>query len=123
MIAVKGDASLLVATQNGYGKRSPITEYRITGRGGKGIITMKVTEKTGPVMGVVQVFADDEVMLVTDRGRLIRLRVSDIRIVGRNTQGVKLLDVDDGERVVSIARVLEADNGETPVATVDEQPE
>jgi DNA gyrase subunit A len=116
-------AMILAVSARGQGKRSELDEYRITGRGGKGIITMKVTEKTGPVMGVVQVFADDEVMLVTDRGRLIRLRVSDIRIVGRNTQGVKLLDVDDGERVVSIARVLEADNGETPVATVDEQPE
>jgi len=66
----------------------------------------------------VQVFADDEVMLVTDRGRLIRLRVSDIRIVGRNTQGVSLLDVDDGRAVVSIARVLEADTARPPVATV-----
>ena len=116
-------AMILTVSERGYGKRSELDEYRITGRGGKGIITMKVTEKTGPVMGVVQVFADDEVMLVTDRGRLIRLRVSDIRVVGRNTQGVKLLDVDDGERVVSIARVLEADNGDATAPTVEEQPE
>ena len=70
---------------------------------------MKVTEKTGGVVGVAQVGEDDEVMLVTDRGRLIRLRTSDIRVTGRNAQGVKLLDVDDGERVVSLARVADVD--------------
>jgi DNA gyrase subunit A len=112
-------AMILAVSARGQGKRSDLDEYRITGRGGKGIITMKVTEKTGAVMGVVQVFPDDEVMLVTDRGRLIRLRVDDIRVVGRNTQGVKLLDVDEGERVVSIARVLETENGDTAVLAGD----
>ena len=112
-------AMILAVSERGQGKRSDLDEYRITGRGGKGIITMKVTDKTGAVMGVVQVFPEDEVMLVTDRGRLIRLRVNDIRVVGRNTQGVKLLDVDEGERVVSIARVLETENGDTPVVAGD----
>jgi DNA gyrase subunit A len=116
-------AMILAVSERGQGKCTELDEYRVTGRGGKGIFTMKVTDKTGSVMGVVQVFADDEVMLVTDRGRLIRLRVSDIRVVGRNTQGVKLLDVDDGERVVSIARVFETENGDNGVATATEQPE
>ncbi|MEW6269075.1 MAG: DNA gyrase subunit A [Thermodesulfobacteriota bacterium] len=102
-------AMILSVSERGQGKRSELDEYRLQRRGGSGIITMKVTEKTGAVIGVAQVFPDDEVMLVTDRGRLIRLRVSDIRVVGRNTQGVKLLDVDDGERVVSMARVIEGD--------------
>ena len=80
---------------------------------------MKLADKSGHVVGTVQVASDDEVMLVTDRGRLIRLRVSDMRVIGRNTQGVKLLDVDEGERVVSIARVVEKvtpGNGVDPVA-------
>jgi len=110
-------AMILAVSERGQGKCTELDEYRITGRGGKGIFTMKVTDKTGPVMGVAQVFADEEVMLVTDRGRLIRIRVNDIRVVGRNTQGVKLLDVDEGERVVSLARVVETENGDagTPV--------
>jgi DNA gyrase subunit A len=102
-------ASILAVSEKGQGKRSDLDEYRLQSRGGKGIITMKVTERTGSVVGVVQVCEEDEVMLVTDRGRLIRLRVADIRVIGRNTQGVKLLDVDDGERVVSLTRVVEAE--------------
>jgi DNA gyrase subunit A len=101
--------TILSVSEKGQGKRSDLEEYRLQTRGGKGIITMKVTDRTGGVVGVVQVGEDDEVMLVTDRGRLIRLRVSDIRVIGRNTQGVKLLDVDEGERVVSLARVAEGD--------------
>src|SRR5581483_4900734 len=103
-------ATILSVSEKGQGKRSDLEEYRLQTRGGKGIITMKVTERTGAVVGVVQVGEDDEVMLVTDRGRLIRLRVSDIRVIGRNTQGDKLLDVDEGERVVSLARVVESDD-------------
>jgi DNA gyrase subunit A len=103
------EAAILSVSEKGQGKRSELDEYRLQSRGGKGIITMKVTDKTGAVVGVAQVRPDDEVMLVTDRGRLIRLRVSDIRVTGRNAQGVKLLEVDDGERVVSMARVAEAD--------------
>jgi DNA gyrase subunit A len=112
---------ILSVSEKGQGKRSELDEYRLQTRGGKGIITMKVTDRTGAVVGVVQVGEDDEVMLVTDRGRLIRLRVSDIRVVGRNTQGVKLLDVDEGERVVSIARVVDRDdrNGAAARAATD----
>ena len=84
-------------------------EYRQQTRGGKGIRTMKITPKTGGVVGVVQVSDADELMLVTDRGRLIRLRVDEIRVAGRNTQGVKLLEVDQGERLVSLALVEESE--------------
>jgi DNA gyrase subunit A len=110
---------ILSVSERGQGKCTELEEYRVTGRGGKGIFTMKVTEKTGAVMGIVQVSADDELMLVTDRGRLIRIRVADIRVVGRNTQGVKLLDVDEGERVVSIARVVENETSETAAALTE----
>ena len=114
---------ILSVSERGQGKCTELDEYRVTGRGGKGIFTMKVTDKTGAVMGIVQVSADDELMLVTDRGRLIRIRVADIRVAGRNTQGVKLLDVDEGERVVSLARVVENDTSETAAPAATENPE
>lgn len=103
------DANLLSVSERGQGKRSPLDEYRQQTRGGKGIRTMKITPKTGGVVGVVQVSDADELMLVTDRGRLIRLRVDEIRVAGRNTQGVKLLEVDQGERLVSLALVEESE--------------
>ena len=102
-------ASVLTVSERGQGKRSDLEEYRLQTRGGKGIITMRVGERTGEVVGVEQVEPSDEVILVTDRGRLIRIRVAEMRIIGRNTQGVKLLDLDEGERVVSLARVVEGD--------------
>lgn len=114
---------ILSVSERGQGKCTELDEYRVTGRGGKGIFTMKVTDKTGAVMGIVQVSADDELMLVTDRGRLIRIRVADIRVAGRNTQGVKLLDVDEGERVVSLARVVENDTSETAAQAAAENPD
>jgi DNA gyrase subunit A len=102
------EARLLTVSEKGQGKRSALEDYRSQSRGGKGIRTMKVGPKTGDVVAVVQVSDEDELMLVTDRGRLIRLRVEDIRVVGRNTQGVKLIEIDDGERLVSLARVDES---------------
>jgi DNA gyrase subunit A len=111
-------ADVLTVSENGFGKRTEAAEYRITSRGGKGIITMKTTEKTGRVVGVQQVGPDDQLMLVTNNGKIIRLRVKDIRVIGRNTQGVHLIDVEEGERVVSLARLAEKeeDNGETEEA-------
>jgi DNA gyrase subunit A len=107
-------ADLLTVSENGFGKRTEASEYRITSRGGKGIITMKTTDKTGRVVGVQQVTEDDQLMLVTNKGKIIRLRIKDIRVIGRNTQGVHLIDVEEGERVVSLARLAEKeeDNGE-----------
>jgi DNA gyrase subunit A len=99
--------SLLTVTVNGYGKRSEIGEYRVQSRGGKGVITLKVTEKTGAVVSVAQVSEADEVMLVTDSGKIIRLAVQEIRIIGRNTQGVRLIGLQDDERVASLARLVE----------------
>jgi DNA gyrase subunit A len=95
-------------------------EYRLQSRGGKGIITMKTTDKTGRVVGVQQVTEDDQLMLVTNGGKIIRLRIKDIRVIGRNTQGVCLIDVEEGERVVSLARLAEKEEEDEDGEKVDE---
>ncbi|MFQ5541787.1 MAG: DNA gyrase C-terminal beta-propeller domain-containing protein, partial [Candidatus Binatia bacterium] len=105
-------ASILTVAENGYGKRTAIEEYRLQSRGGKGVITMKTTNKTGRVIGVQQVTDDDQLMMVTNRGKIIRLRLKDIRTIGRNTQGVRLIEMDEGERVVSLARLAEKEDEE-----------
>jgi DNA gyrase subunit A len=105
-------ADILTVSEQGYGKRTAADEYRITARGGKGVITMKTTDKTGRVIGVQQVTEDDQLMLVTNTGKIIRLRIKDIRVIGRNTQGVRLIDLEEGERVVSLARLAEKEDEE-----------
>jgi DNA gyrase subunit A len=105
-------ADVLTVSEGGYGKRTEMGEYRLQSRGGKGIITMKTTDKTGRVIGVQQVTEDDQLMLVTNSGKIIRLRIKDIRVIGRNTQGVRLIDVEEGERVVSLARLAEREEEE-----------
>ena len=112
MIAVKREASLLVATENGYGKRSPISEYRITGRGGKGIISIQATERNGRVVAALEVIASDQVMLITRGGIVIRTSVSEISEIGRNTQGVRLINLEEGDQLIAVARVEEKDEGE-----------
>jgi DNA gyrase subunit A len=103
---------VLTVADGGFGKRTQMDEYRLQSRGGKGIITMKTTEKTGRVIGVQQVTEDDQLMLVTNAGKIIRLRIKDIRIIGRNTQGVRLIELEEGERVVSLARLAEKEEEE-----------
>ena len=105
-------ASILTVSEKGYGKRTEMEEYRLQSRGGRGIITMKATEKTGRIVGGQQVTDDDQLMLVTNNGKIIRLRMRDIRVIGRNTQGVRLIDVEEGERVVSLARLAEKEEDE-----------
>jgi DNA gyrase subunit A len=105
-------ASILTVSEHGYGKRTEMEEYRLQSRGGKGIITMKTTEKTGRVVGGQQVTDDDQLMLVTNNGKIIRLRMRDIRVIGRNTQGVRLIDLEGDERVVSLARLAEKEDEE-----------
>ena len=105
-------ATILTVSENGYGKRTEMDEYRLTARGGKGIITMKTTDKTGRVVGVQEVLDDDQLMLITNKGKIIRLRIKDIRIIGRNTQGVHLIGLEEGERVVSLARLAEKEEEE-----------
>ena len=105
---VEKGMTLLTVTENGFGKRTTEEEYRIQGRGGKGIIDIKTTDRNGRVVGAVQVGDDDEVMLVTNGGVLIRMRVKEISVIGRNTQGVRLITLDDeAEKVVGVSRLPE----------------
>jgi DNA gyrase subunit A len=115
-------AMLLVAGENGIGKRTPFDDYRRQSRGGKGIITMKTGEKTGEVVGALTVTDKDELMLITTKGQMVRTRVTEIRVVGRNTMGVKLMDLRNGEKLQAIAPVVsqaeeEAQIAEAPVET------
>lgn len=107
---VDEEGTLLVASENGIGKRSPFADYRSQTRGGKGIITMKCTEKTGEVVGAVMVLPEDELMLMTSDGQSIRIRCADIRECGRNTQGVKLVSMANGVKLQDIARVIKDDS-------------
>ena len=103
-----GAPTILSVTANGYGKRSDLSEYRIQSRGGKGIITIKATERNGPVVAAMPVVEADEVMLITNRGMLIRMPAAQISVIGRNTQGVRLITVESREeQVAGVARVAE----------------
>ena len=115
---VDPDAMLLVAGENGIGKRTPFDDYRRQSRGGKGIITMKTGEKTGDVVGALTVTDKDELMLITTKGQLVRTRVKEIRVVGRNTMGVKLMDLRDGEKLQAIAPVVSEAPEEVQAAEV-----
>jgi DNA gyrase subunit A len=100
------NATLLVAGEHGIGKRTPFDEYRTQSRGGKGIITMKTTDKVGSVVGALSVTDSDEIMLTTSQGQTVRTNCKDIRTAGRNTQGVKLINLNEGDKLVAIARVI-----------------
>ena len=113
---VNKDAQLLVAGENGLGKRTSFEEYRIQSRGGKGIITMKTNEKTGGVAGALTVRDDAELMLITNKGKMVRTRIKEIRETGRNAQGVKLIDLREGEVLQGIAPVVSDDEEETDEA-------
>ncbi|TMA64501.1 MAG: DNA gyrase subunit A [Deltaproteobacteria bacterium] len=105
-------ADILTVAEGGYGKRTEMDEYRLQSRGGKGVITMKTTDKTGRVIGVQLVTEDDQLMMISNTGKIIRLRIKDIRVIGRNTQGVRLIELEEGERVVSVARLAEKEEEE-----------
>ncbi len=113
---VQKDALLLVAGENGLGKRTSFDEYRVQSRGGKGIITMKTNDKTGGVAGALTVRDHDELMLITNKGKMVRTRVSEIRETGRNAQGVKLIDLREGENLQGIAPVVSDMEDEAPPA-------
>ncbi len=106
MVVIKRDATLLTVTENGYGKRSDITDYRVTNRGGKGIINIKCSERNGKVVDIKEVVTDDELMLITQKGIIIRQPVKQISVIGRATQGVRLINLDANDKVVDVARVV-----------------
>ena len=108
---------ILSVTENGFGKRTSIEDYRMTNRGGQGVANIECSTRNGPVVSSYVVSEDDQIMLVTNSGKLIRIRVNGgegntIRVAGRNTQGVRLFDVDDGEKVVSVALLTDNDEDE-----------
>ncbi len=114
MIVIKrADAQVLVVSENGFGKRTKYEEFRLTKRGAKGVISMNVTEKTGKVVGILPAVDSDDLVVMTTNGILIRQSVSQIRTIGRNTQGVKLIRLDDGDKIADITSVPRDDEEET----------
>ncbi|PYP74332.1 MAG: DNA gyrase subunit A [Gemmatimonadetes bacterium] len=116
MVIVRRASTLLTVTSRGMGKRSELDEYRVQHRGGRGIITLKRTDKTGDVVALKEVLPDDELMMITKKGIIIRVPVEGIRISGRNTQGVKVMNLTPGDLVVDVARVVKEDEDETGAA-------
>ena len=127
LVVRRNQVTLLVVTERGLGKCSPLEDYRVQRRGGKGILTVNRTEKTGNVVALMEVLADDEVMLITKAGVIIRSSVDQVRITGRNAQGVKLVSLDEGDLVTAVARVVpddkDTDAGEAVPAGEGDQPE
>jgi DNA gyrase subunit A len=109
LVAEDEQQSVLTATQNGFGKRTSITEYTRHGRGTKGMIAIQQSERNGKVVAATLVRAEDEIMLITDTGVLVRTRVSEIREMGRATQGVTLIGLDDGAKLSGLQRIVEND--------------
>ena len=127
-IVAASDNSILIATENGFGKRSPIEEYRIQKRGGKGVKGIKQSERNGDIIAAKQVDDEDEVILIADSGKMIRMDLSAVRVIGRSTQGVRLINLEETERVVSLDTVAkdnseeEADEGEELTTDTEETP-
>ena len=109
MLVVKREGTILVATEKGLGKRTDVIQYRTQTRGGKGVMTMRVTEKTGKMVSIMEVVDADDLIVITDKGVLMRQPVSQIRTIGRVTQGVKLVKLDGGSKISSISRVINED--------------
>ncbi|MDH5710158.1 MAG: DNA gyrase subunit A [Gammaproteobacteria bacterium] len=105
MILVDDEGSILTSTENGYGKRTVVSDYPLKGRGGQGVISIKTNERNGEIVGAVQVKADDEIMMITDSGTLVRIAVDDVSEMGRNTQGVRLIRLTKGEKLVEIEKI------------------
>ena len=112
-------SQILTVTARGYGKRSSSEEYRTQSRGGKGILAMKLTEKTGEIMGILPVTDKDDLMIITDKGQVIRTKISGISLLGRNTQGVRLINVKPDEKVVAVEKIMEPDE---VASEIDETP-
>lgn len=113
MICVgREDAQLLVVSENGFGKRSDINDYRITSRGAKGVKSLNITDKVGKLVAIKEVTDEDDLMIITNRGIAIRIQVVDLRIMGRNTQGVKLIKLSEKDGIASVTRIIKEDEEE-----------
>ena len=120
LLVIKRNDTILVVTENGYGKRSDINDYRITRRGGKGVITVKTTDRVGKMLSMMEVVDGDELVIISSHGMVIRQSVKDIRVMGRNTQGVRVIRLNEGDQIADIAKVVPEDEeeiiGETTVS-------
>ncbi|MCA2465275.1 MULTISPECIES: DNA gyrase C-terminal beta-propeller domain-containing protein, partial [Vibrio] len=114
LIVPSNEGDILTVTQNGYGKRTELAEYPTKGRATQGVVSIKVSERNGPVVGAVQVEEGDEMMMITDAGTLVRTRVAEVSQVGRNTQGVTLIRTAEDESVVGLQRIDEVEEVELP---------
>ncbi len=121
MLVLKNDGYVLVASENGYGKRSNLEEYRTQNRSGKGVYTLKSTEKTGKLVSILEVLDSDDIMIITDAGVMIRQKVIAIRTIGRNTQGVRLIKLDGGAKISSVTKVINEDEDEDEETTTEEE--
>ena len=116
MLVVRREGTVLVATEKGMGKRTDVIQYRTQTRGGKGVMTMRCTDKTGKMVNIMEVVDSDDLIIITNSGVLMRQPVAEIRTIGRVTQGVKLVKLDDGASISSITRVISEDE---PVKATD----
>ena len=123
LIVAESDDPILTATEKGYGKRTQLDEYRAQARGGSGVISIKTSERNGQVVGAIQVTDEDEMMLISDKGTLVRARALDVSIIGRNTQGVTLINIADDEALVSVAKIAETEDDEDESEEVVENSE
>jgi len=121
MVVVRRKSTLLAVTEKGMGKRSELDEYRVQHRGGRGIITLKRADKTGDIVALKEVLPDDELMMITKKGIMIRVPVEGIRVSGRNTQGVKVMNLTSGDLLVDVARVVKEDEGDDGEGDADEE--
>ena len=122
MVIPEEDGFLLTVCENGFGKRTVVTEFPTKGRGGKGMIAIQASDRNGPLVGATQLFSGDEIMLISDQGTMVRTRGDEVSVVGRNTQGVRIIRLKENENLVSLARIAEPQENEDPdsVETVDE---
>jgi DNA gyrase subunit A len=107
---VKTGGTILTVTANGFGKRTALEEYRLQSRGGKGLINIKASDRNGRVVGVKCLRAEEQVMLITEKGMIIRLNTAEISTIGRNTQGVRLIQLEEGDHLVSVARLADRED-------------
>jgi DNA gyrase subunit A len=112
MVVVTAGASLLTVTENGFGKRSPLEDYPVKGRGGIGVINIKTTDRNGKVVTIQEVKANDQMMIITKNGIVIRCPISGISVIGRNTQGVRLINLEDDDKVVDVAHLAMEDEAD-----------
>ncbi|MGH7444330.1 MAG: DNA gyrase C-terminal beta-propeller domain-containing protein, partial [Longimicrobiales bacterium] len=110
--AEEAQATLLVVTENGRGKRTDVDDYRLQGRGGQGVINFRITAATGKVVAIKAVYPGDELMVITRNGIVNRQRVNEIRVIGRNTQGVRVVALDEGDRIMDVARLVSDDDAD-----------